>query len=66
MKKNIDAEKSEIAEAIYSGLKKLGTADACTPFGALEFHALEIKNAGEAISSAILELAEAIREQRAQ
>ena len=51
-----------VANAIRYGLKRLGTADAATPMGALEAHAAVIKEGAENIASAIRDLAEAVRE----
>lgn len=47
-------------QAIGTHLKYIGTGDAGTTMGALEFHGVCVKEAGETIAGAIRELAEAI------
>jgi hypothetical protein len=54
-----------VAQAISSGLKYLGNADAATPMGAIEAHGAAMKEAAETIASAISDLAEAVREHTA-
>lgn len=49
-----------LARAVSTGLKRLGTGDAATPMGAIEAHALEVKNAGEAIAGSLESIATAI------
>jgi hypothetical protein len=49
-----------IADAISFGLKFLGNGNASTPMGAIETHGVMIKEAGEAIADALLEVAKAI------
>jgi hypothetical protein len=51
-----------VATAIQSGLKWLGTGDAATTMGAIEFHAVTIKDGLDSVASAINNLADAIRE----
>lgn len=60
-----------LASVVAKGLKWLGTGDAATPFGAIEAHAMAIKDAGDAIAgslesvaSALNGVAEAIRESK--
>lgn len=62
---NIVAAAYAIADSIEhvaEALHKLGVANAATPMGALEHVGLELKNGSDAISSAIGDLAEAIRD----
>ena len=54
----------QIALAIREGLKWLGTGDAATTMGAVEFHAVCVKEAGQAIAEALDNVASAIREAR--
>lgn len=51
-----------IAYAIKRGLSDLGTGNACTPMGAIEFHASQLKDAGDTISSSLGEVASALQE----
>jgi len=46
--------------AVSTAIRRLGTAEASTPFGALEVLGMEIKTAGELISSALGEVATSI------
>ena len=49
---------SDIARA----LRDLGTGNAATPMGAIEFLALEVQKSGEAVSGALSEIATALAE----
>ena len=51
---------SDVAKAIRVVAKDLGLGNAGTEMGAIEFHAVTIKEAAEAIASAIRDLAQAI------
>lgn len=51
---------SSVASAISTGLKYLGTGDAGTTMGAIEFHAVNTKEAAEAIQDALKAIAESI------
>lgn len=56
---------NHIAQAIRlvaNALDRLGTANAATPMGAIEFLAIEVRNGSQAIAGAIGDLAEAVRE----
>jgi hypothetical protein len=53
---------TDVARAIRSGLKWLGTGDAATPMGALEAHAVLLKEGVDGLRSALSEIAESIRE----
>lgn len=50
----------EAAEKIGTALKYLGTGDASSPMGAVEFLAKEVKEGSAAIAMAIEHLAEAV------
>jgi hypothetical protein len=52
----------ELAQAVRSGLKWLGTGDAMTTMGAIEAHGVMVKEAAATIASALGDLASAIRE----
>jgi hypothetical protein len=54
-----------LADVLRIGLARLGTNDCSTPMGAIELLAGEIRTAGDRISTAILDLASAIREHSA-
>lgn len=51
-----------IADAIIAAAQHIGAGNSSTQMGAIEFHAVTIKNAADNIADAIRELAEAIRE----
>lgn len=53
-------EENEIAEAINSAARLLGTGDASTNLGALEYVGSAIENSGKDIASALREIAEAL------
>lgn len=55
-----------IAESIRFGLKYLGNGNAMTSMGAIEGHAVAIKDSAEIIANAIHDLADAIRESKDQ
>jgi hypothetical protein len=52
----------ESLQGVVRALRDLGNGDAATHMGALENHALAVKQGADNIASAIRELAEAIRE----
>jgi hypothetical protein len=52
-------------EMVARAIQRLGNADAGTPMGGLEALGAVIKEAGESISGALHELAEAIKDQKA-
>jgi len=59
----MDEEIAEIiARAIRSAGREIGTGDAATSMGGLEFVGTEIREGSERIAAAINNLAEAVRE----
>lgn len=52
----------QVARAILSASRHLGTGDAATPMGAIEAHGKMMTDAAQKVADAILELAEAVRE----
>jgi len=59
----MDEEIAEIiASAIRSAAREIGTGDAATTMGGLEFVGMKIGEGSESIADAINNLAEAIRE----
>lgn len=48
--------------SVAFGLKYLGNGDTGDPRGAVEFHAVQVKEAGENIARGLSEVAEAIRD----
>lgn len=52
----------EQADRIVAALENLGLNGAATNMGAIELLALEVKAAGESITAAINDLADAVRE----
>jgi hypothetical protein len=48
------------ARLIAGALRALGTADAATPFGAIEAHSISVKEAGEQIAGGLNNVADAI------
>lgn len=51
---------NNLAKAVQSGLSRLGIAEASTPFGAIEGHAVTMKKAAEDIKDGLFAIAEAI------
>jgi hypothetical protein len=62
-------ESTNVVDALATGLRavsraihKLGVADAFTPMGAIEAHAVAVKEAGASIERGLSDIADALRE----
>ena len=51
----------KVAESLVRAIRDLGTGDANTPMGAIEFDASEIRDASERIMNALGRIADAMR-----
>lgn len=66
---NTDYAPSNLVDALTTGLRavsraihKLGVADAVTPMGAIEAHAVAVKESGASIERGLSDIADALRE----
>jgi len=60
MSDEITSEYQEVADAISVGLKYLGNGNAATQMGAIEGHAVAVKEAADTIAAALRDVADAI------
>lgn len=56
----MDEELVDAVKQVASALRRLGTADAASPMGAIEVLSVSVKEAGDAIAGGLHAIAEAI------